>query len=208
MQTLYARKWKGEKAHPFRGSLEVFAQSASGRHWLPIAGPNGQIRSWKSACFSSVVHITLWHRTLKEAFCILMLATQTWSAYVWKMVWSQIYQCVAGMRFSDSLLCLQWTKRGYRAYSRLYLWSHSVVWAGYLVSWLLIIPLFLQAPPLPCQYVMTVRLLEHAAVVKWMLADCLKGLYCSGMHGSDKGSVREVLLTSLLVKCCDRAGLV
>lgn len=67
------------------------------------------------------------------------------------------------------------------------------------VMLLFIIPLFLQAPPLPFQCVMTVSLLEHAAMVKWMLADRLEGLYCSEMYGSDEESVREVLLTGLSV---------
>lgn len=36
-------------------------------------------------------------------------------------------------------------------------------------------------------------------MVKRMLADHLKGLYCSEMYGSGKGHVREVLLTGLSV---------
>lgn len=86
MWTLYPRKCKEEEAHPFRGNLEVFAESESERHWVPVSGPNRQIRSWKSACFLCVAHITSYHRTLKEAFCILMLAIHTRSACVWKML--------------------------------------------------------------------------------------------------------------------------
>lgn len=137
----------------------------------------------KSTCFLSVVHMTLWHRfgSARSRHEILWFSP-------------------------DTLLCLQRTEKGYRAYSRLDLWSQSVGWAGCLVSWLFIIPLFLQGLPLPCWCVMTVSLLEHNAVVKWMLSNHLKGLYCSGMYGSDKGSVREVFLTGLLVKSCDRGG--
>lgn len=86
MWTLYAMKCKEEQAHPFRGNLEVFAESGYERHCVPVFGPNGQIRSWKSACFLCVVHITSYHMTLKEAFCILMLAIHTCSACVCKMV--------------------------------------------------------------------------------------------------------------------------
>ena len=190
---LYTRKWKGEKAHPFKGCLEVFAQSASGRHWVPISGPNGQIRSWNLHVFS----------LLSTSLC----GTDLISLCLENDMIPDLPRCSRHeiLWFSpDTLFCLQWTKKGYRAYSRLYLWSQSARWAGCLVSWLFIIPLFLQAPSLPCQCVMTVSLLGHATMVKWVLADRLKGLYCSGMYGSDKESVREVLLTGLLVRCCDR----
>lgn len=99
----------------------------------------------------------------------------------------------------NASLRLQWTKKGNRAYSTLPVFRVCKMSWVLAVMLLFIIPLFLRAPPLPFQCVMTVSLLEHAAMVKRMLADRLKGLYCSEMYGSDKGSVREVLLTGLSV---------
>lgn len=146
------------------------------------------------------MHITLWHRTLKEAFCVLMLAIKTWSVCL-ENVWSQIYQGVAGMRFPHSLQTLCYACSEPNRDTELTADStcdHSLYEP---CAWCYGCSSFLQAPPLPVHLIC--QLVRACWCGEMTVSDHLEGLYCCG---SEKGSVRQVLLTNLLVKFCDRGS--
>lgn len=49
---LYPRKCKEEEAHPFRGNLEVFAESESERHWCLYLDQTGRLDPGNQRAFS------------------------------------------------------------------------------------------------------------------------------------------------------------